>query len=102
MTAISSTDTASPHVESPRPKLEQPMGIKTILIFLAIMALGLFFAAYSIYGDIAAAGTPVTNVLPFGGWYHFRAYSAPLLTLALISFTGGGFHSPVSASRFGA
>jgi hypothetical protein len=49
MTAISSTDIASTPAESPRPKLDQPMGIRTILIFLAIMALGLFFAAYNIY-----------------------------------------------------
>jgi hypothetical protein len=31
-----------------------------------------------------------------------RAYSAPSLALALIFLTGGGFHSPVKASRFGA
>jgi hypothetical protein len=29
-------------------------------------------------------------------------YSAPSLAFALIFLTGGGFHSPVSASRFGA
>ena len=90
MTAISSTDTASPQVESPRPKLDQPMGIKTILIFLAIMALGLFFAAYSIYSDIAAAGTPVTSILPF-----------LLLGVALLIALGfefvNGFHDTANA-----
>src|ERR1700731_2274202 len=65
MTAISSTDIASPQAESARPKLDQPMGIRTILIFLAIMALGLFFAAYNVYRDISAAGTTVTSILPF-------------------------------------
>ena len=45
MTAISSTDAAA-QTESSRPKLDHTMGIKAILIFLAIMALGLFFAAY--------------------------------------------------------
>src|SRR6202049_5362871 len=35
-------------------------------------------------------------------WYQRRAYSAPSLALALIFLTRGGFHSPVSASRFGA
>jgi hypothetical protein len=39
------------------------MGIKTILIFFAIMAFGLFFAAYSIHKDLTAAGTPVTSYL---------------------------------------
>ena len=38
------------------------MGIRTILIFLAIMALGLFFAAYNIYRDISASGTAVTSL----------------------------------------
>jgi hypothetical protein len=65
MTAISSTDIAFPQTESPRPKLDHKMGIRTILIFLAIMALGLFFAAYNIYEDISAAGTTVTSILPF-------------------------------------
>ncbi len=90
MTAISSRDTVSPPVESPRPKLDQPIGIKTILIFLAIMALGLFFAAYSIYGDIAAAGTPVTSILPF-----------LLLGVALLIALGfefvNGFHDTANA-----
>jgi hypothetical protein len=49
-------DIASTPAESPRPKLDQPMGIRTILIFLAIMALGLFFAAYNIYRDISRRG----------------------------------------------
>jgi hypothetical protein len=48
-TAISSIGIASPQAESPRPKLDHPMGIKTILIFLAIIALGLFFAAFNVY-----------------------------------------------------
>jgi inorganic phosphate transporter, PiT family len=64
MTTLSSTGSASAPSESPRPKLDQPMGIRTTLIFLAIMALGLFFAAYNIYQDISAAGTPVTSILP--------------------------------------
>ena len=35
MTALSSRDIASTQAGSPRPKLDHPMGIKTILIFLA-------------------------------------------------------------------
>jgi inorganic phosphate transporter, PiT family len=90
MTAISSTDTASPQAESPRPKLDQPMGIKTILIFLAIIAFGLFFAAYNIYSDISAAGTPITSILPF-----------LLLGVALLIALGfefvNGFHDTANA-----
>ena len=65
MTAISSKHIASTHAESPKPHLDHPMGIRTILVFLAIMALGLFFAAYGIHKDLTAAGTPVTSDLPF-------------------------------------
>jgi PiT family inorganic phosphate transporter len=65
MTSIPSTDIASAPSEIARPKLDQPMGIKTILIFFAIMALGLFFTAYSIHKDLTAAGTPITSYLPF-------------------------------------
>jgi PiT family inorganic phosphate transporter len=90
MTAISSTDIASQQAESPRPKLDQPMGIRTILIFLAIMALGLFFAAYNIYKDISAAGTTVTSILPF-----------LLLGVALLIALGfefvNGFHDTANA-----
>ncbi len=90
MTAISSIDIASPQAESPRPKLDQPMGIRTILIFLAIMALGLFFAAYNVYRDISAAGTTVTSILPF-----------LLLGVALLIALGfefvNGFHDTANA-----
>src|SRR5580704_10500914 len=65
MTAISSKHIASTHAESPKPHLDHPMGIRTILVFLAIMALGLFFAAYNIYRDISTSGTAVTSILPF-------------------------------------
>jgi PiT family inorganic phosphate transporter len=90
MTAISSTDIASPQAESSRPKLDHPMGIKTILIFLAIMALGLLFAAYNIYKDISAAGTTATSILPF-----------LLLGVALLIALGfefvNGFHDTANA-----
>ena len=65
MTTIPSADIASTPSEIARPKLDHPMGIRTILIFFAIMALGLFFTAYSIHKDLTAASTPVTSYLPF-------------------------------------
>jgi inorganic phosphate transporter, PiT family len=65
MTSLSSNDIASTPSEIARPKRDQPMGIKTILTFFAIMALGLFFTAYNIRKDLIAAGTPVTSYLPF-------------------------------------
>jgi inorganic phosphate transporter, PiT family len=90
MTAISSPDIASTQAESPRPKLDHPMGIKTIMIFLAIMALGLFFVAYNVFRDISAAGTTVTSILPF-----------LLLGVALLIALGfefvNGFHDTANA-----
>jgi PiT family inorganic phosphate transporter len=90
VTTVSSTAIASAPSESPKPKLDQPMGIRAILIFLAIMAFGLFFAAYSIYKDISAAGTPVTSILPF-----------LLLGVALLIALGfefvNGFHDTANA-----
>ena len=90
MTALSSTDVATTAIESPKPNLNQPMGIRTILIFLAIMALGLFFAAYNIYKDIATAGTTVSSLLPF-----------LLLAVALLIALGfefvNGFHDTANA-----
>src|SRR5450631_1197973 len=90
MSAISSRDIASTQADSPRPRLDQPMGIKTILIFLAIMALGLFFAAWNIYKDISASGTTVTSILPY-----------ILLGVALLIALGfefvNGFHDTANA-----
>jgi len=90
MTAISPKDIASTQAESPKPHLDQPMGIRTILIFLAIMALGLFFTAYNIYSDISTSGTPVASILPF-----------LLLTVALLIALGfefvNGFHDTANA-----
>jgi PiT family inorganic phosphate transporter len=66
------------------------VGIKTILILSAIMALGLFFTAYSIHKDLTAAGTPVTSYLPF-----------LLLGVALLIALGfefvNGFHDTANA-----
>jgi inorganic phosphate transporter, PiT family len=68
MTTLSSTGIASAPSESPKPKLDQPMGVRTILIFLAIMALGLFFAAYNIYKDISAATTVRQHLAFASAW----------------------------------
>ena len=50
--------------EGVKPKLDHPMDFKTILIFLAVLAGGLFFTAYSISSDIANAGTLVATWVP--------------------------------------
>jgi inorganic phosphate transporter, PiT family len=90
MTSLPSTDIAPAPSQIARPKLDQPMGIRTILIFFAIMALGLFFTAYSIHKDLIAAGTPITSYLPF-----------LLLGVALLIALGfefvNGFHDTANA-----
>lgn len=90
MSAITSTDIASAQAEGPRPRLDHAMGIRTILVFIAVLALGLAYAAYSIFRDIQASGTPVTSPLPF-----------LLLGLALLIALGfefvNGFHDTANA-----
>jgi PiT family inorganic phosphate transporter len=49
-----------------RVNFDKPMNIRGILIFLAVLAGGLLFMAYSIYADIEGSGAPSpTSVLPF-------------------------------------
>lgn len=90
MTASVTSDVAISQAESPRPRLDHKAGIKTILLFLAIVALGLSYAAYSIYLDIRESGTPVTSLLPF-----------LLLGIALLIALGfefvNGFHDTANA-----
>jgi PiT family inorganic phosphate transporter len=65
MSAI--TDVHAPSL-SPTPqkiKLDQPMDIRFLLGFLAVIAAALFFMAYSIYGDIESAGGGPTTIVPF-------------------------------------
>jgi inorganic phosphate transporter, PiT family len=65
MTAITDIQ-ASPQSPTPsRIKLDEPMSIQALLIFLAVIAGALFFMAYSIYSDISAAGGGPTTITPF-------------------------------------
>ena len=76
--------------DNPKPKLDGGMNMATILIFLALLAGGLFFAAYSIYTDIQAVGPTTTSYLPY-----------VLLGLALLIALGfefvNGFHDTANA-----
>lgn len=91
MTAVS-TDlgASSGDTQEKKVELNEPMGIKTILVFLAILAIGLFFTAYSIYVDVSKVGTPVTTLAPF-----------LLLAVALLIALGfefvNGFHDTANA-----
>jgi len=87
MTSVTSSDLIEP---SNKLNLNKGMSLKSILIYMAIVALGLFFTAYSIYSDIAATGTNVTSILPY-----------LLLGLALFIALGfefvNGFHDTANA-----
>ena len=55
-----------PGAEAPvKPHLDHPLDIRLALILLAVLALGLFYMAYSIRSDISAAGGGPTTILPF-------------------------------------
>ncbi len=64
MTAIADTMPA-PSSAPTRVKLDQPMDIRAVLIFLAVIAGALFFMAYSIYSDVTGAGGGPTTIVPF-------------------------------------
>jgi inorganic phosphate transporter, PiT family len=72
------------------PDLDKGFNPLTAIIFLGIVAVGILFVAYSIYQDIDASGTKVTNYLPF-----------LLLFVALLIALGfefvNGFHDTANA-----
>ncbi|PWB83685.1 MAG: anion permease [Methylocystaceae bacterium] len=92
MTSLTSEVDLHPghEVHSPKPKLDHKADIRAILAFLAVIALGLAFTAWSIYSDIVESGAPVTTYLPF-----------VLLGVALLIALGfefvNGFHDTANA-----
>jgi inorganic phosphate transporter, PiT family len=89
MSAIADT-----HVPMDAPstvKFDNSLNVRGLLIFLAVLAGGLFFMAYSIYSDIASSGAPApTTVMPF-----------VLLGVAMLIALGfefvNGFHDTANA-----
>jgi inorganic phosphate transporter, PiT family len=89
MSSIAMSGAAAP-TSSVRAKLDKPVDLRAILIFMAVLALGLFYMAYSIYGDIAATEGGPHTILPF-----------LLLGVALLIALGfefvNGFHDTANA-----
>jgi PiT family inorganic phosphate transporter len=56
---------ADEDAHSPKPNLDHPINLRSVLIFLAIIALGLGYTAWSIYTDIKATNASVATLLPF-------------------------------------
>ncbi|HMK89751.1 MAG TPA: inorganic phosphate transporter [Methylocystis sp.] len=90
MTSATTADIDVGHDHGAKPKLDHAIDIRAILIFLAILACGLGFTAWSIFLDIQATGVPVTTYLPF-----------VLLGVALLIALGfefvNGFHDTANA-----
>ncbi|MBY6240815.1 inorganic phosphate transporter [Methylosinus sp. Sm6] len=74
----------------PKPRLDHPLDIRALLVFLGVIALGLAFTAFSIYQDLVESGALVTTYLPF-----------VLLGVALLIALGfefvNGFHDTANA-----
>ena len=86
-----STLELGPQAEAPvKPHLNQPVDPRFALGILAVLALGLFYMAYSIRSDITDAGGGPTTILPF-----------ILLGVALLIALGfefvNGFHDTANA-----
>ena len=80
-----------PDAEAPiKPHLDHPVDPRVALGILAVLALGLFYMAYSIRSDVTAAGGGPTTILPF-----------ILLGVALLIALGfefvNGFHDTANA-----
>ena len=65
MTAIADATTSAPSPAPARLSLDQPVNIRFLLGFMAVLAAGLLFMAYSIYSDVTEAGSAPTTILPF-------------------------------------
>jgi inorganic phosphate transporter, PiT family len=90
MTAITDFKNASAPQAHGKPSLDKPMDIRQLLVFLAILAGGLFFMAYSIYSDVSSSGGAAKTIAPY-----------LLLAVALIIALGfefvNGFHDTANA-----
>jgi PiT family inorganic phosphate transporter len=90
MTAIADASGAAAQTAPARVHFDQSIDVRAVLIFLAVLAGGLFFMAYSIYSDVADAGAAPKAILPF-----------LLLGVAMVIALGfefvNGFHDTANA-----
>jgi inorganic phosphate transporter, PiT family len=73
-----------------RPRLDRGLKPRTAIMFLLLLAAGVFFVAYSLYSDVEASGTRTASFLPY-----------LLLFVALLIALGfefvNGFHDTANA-----
>jgi len=80
----------APETKSAKPNLDGTLNPITALIFIGILALGLLFAAYSLYSDVADTGVQVTT------WVPFLLLGAALFVALGFEFVNG-FHDTANA-----
>ena len=91
MTAVADASGGAAAQTAPaRVHFDQPVDVRAVLIFLAVLAGGLFFMAYSIYSDVSESGAAPKAILPF-----------LLLGVAMVVALGfefvNGFHDTANA-----
>src|SRR4051812_43743612 len=65
ITLNSSIGDAAPIQPASRPNLDKGFNPLTMILFFGILAAGVLFTAWSLYGDVTAAGARTTAFLPF-------------------------------------
>src|SRR5450830_671563 len=79
-----------PHAGPSKPHLNSKPGPVTLIVFVGLMAAGLFFTAYSLFADVSEAGAMAPTMLPY-----------LLLGVALLIALGfefvNGFHDTANA-----
>lgn len=90
-TATASAQPAGqPHAGPSKPHLNSKPGPVTLIVFVGLLAAGLFFTAYSLFADVSEAGAMAPTVLPY-----------LLLGVALLIALGfefvNGFHDTANA-----
>ena len=64
-TSILNADTDDHSAHTDKPDLHRSHGPGGMFVFAAILLAGLLFTGYSLFGDIARSGQPMTALLPF-------------------------------------
>ena len=81
---------AQPSSPSSRPKLDQKTGPITVIVFVALLAIGLLFSSYSLVSDVQEAGAFTTN------WVPYLLLGVALLIALGFEFVNG-FHDTANA-----
>jgi len=80
---------SAPRYDS-RPKLDSKPGILSVILFIGLLACGLFFAGYSITNDVTEAGPAIK------GWVPYLLLGVALLIALGFEFVNG-FHDTANA-----